>query len=355
MKSRLLWCITMLILTGCSPTYVLRAAYEQSRILLARERIDAVIADPATDAEARSKLTAVLAARRYAALIGLVPGDSFTKYAEVDRDVLAWVLLGARRDSFELHTWWFPIVGRVPYKGFFERADAEEAAGVLEKEGFETFVRGTEAFSTLGWFNDPVLSTTLRHPELLMVNTVLHETVHTTVWVPNHVDFNESLANFVGYTAAVDFYRDQRPDDAGQIAAARTARERELRLGAVIDELYGELDELYRSDLPAAEKIRRRAEVFDRVMFGVRATYPDLRILQSINNAEIMQLKLYLTRLDLFEALFEGVGRRWPEFLDEIRSIAAAVRDDSTVQPFALLAARVSAHRGGEHQGGETL
>ena len=106
-------------LSGCSPTYVIRAAYEESKILINREDIPDVIADPATSLDEQAKLLKVVAAREFAKNLGLNPQDSFTTYSRVDRDILAWVVVGSKPDAFALHTWWFPIVGSVPYKGFF--------------------------------------------------------------------------------------------------------------------------------------------------------------------------------------------------------------------------------------------
>jgi predicted aminopeptidase len=325
------------LLSGCSPAYVVEAAYTHSKILLGRKRIDRLIADPATPSDERAKLETVLAARRFAQLMGLDPGESFTKYARVDGDVLAWIVAGAKPDAFELHTWWFPIVGTVPYKGYFDRAAAESEAARLERRGYETWVRGTEAFSTLGWFNDPVLSTTLRHDHTSIANTVIHESVHTTVWIPNHVDFNESLANFVGVRGALDFARSLIPPSAERTSAAEIALTRELEIGDAVMRMYAALDALYKSTASREEKLATRAAIFEREMAPVRATYPTLKILKSINNAEIIQLKLYLTALPDFAALFEQSGGDWSRFFGKIREIRDRVDTDAATDPFAVL------------------
>ncbi|MFM1849147.1 MAG: hypothetical protein RL417_2621 [Pseudomonadota bacterium] len=325
------------LVSGCSPAYVVEAAYTHSKILLGRERIEGVIADPQTPAEERAKLETVLAARRFAGDIGLDPGNSFTQYSRVDGEVLAWIVAGAKPTEFELHTWWFPIVGTVPYKGYFDRPDAEAEAKRLEGKGFETWVRGTEAFSTLGWFNDPVLSTTLRHDHTSIANTVIHESVHSTVWIPNHVDFNESLANFIGFRGNVDFARSLAPASPERISAAETGFARELEIGDAVTRLYAVLDDLYKSELPEAAKLAQRAEIFEREISPVRSRYPGLRILKSINNAEIIQLKLYLTALPDFAALFERSEGDWRRFLDKIREIKVRIEGDGSLDPFALL------------------
>lgn len=339
----------MLALAGCNPFYVIRAAYEESRILLRRQEIDAVIADPKTPADTKEKLAVVIKARNFALKLGLNPGESFTKYSHVNKDVLAWVLVASKPDSFTLFRWWFPVVGYVPYKGFFDKSDALKLASILEEKGYETWVRGTEAFSTLGWFNDPVLSTTIKRDEVRIVNTVLHETTHTTVWIPGYVDFNESLGNFIGVQGCIDYYKAELaacPKDSAecsqkittQLERANITKVREFELGDVISALYQELATLYSSNNTLAEKLKLRDEIFAKHIAPLREKYPTLEILKNLNNAEVMQLKLYLTGLKDFEALFQKNQGNWPLFLAAIKGISEKVAGDSALNPYVLLA-----------------
>ena len=119
---------------GCSPTYVLRAAFEQSKILLAREPIEEVLESSEISEETRLKLKIARDARVFANQMDLKVGGAFSDYVDVQREVLTWVVVGAKKDSFQLHSWWFPIVGSVPYKGFFDKDDAV-------KEAIEHFAR----------------------------------------------------------------------------------------------------------------------------------------------------------------------------------------------------------------------
>lgn len=333
----------VLLLTACSPGYVLRAAYEQTKILAARENIEAVVAQPDTTPAEREKLQLVIEAREFAKTIGLDPGGSFTKYTRINRDVLSWVVVGSKKDSFTLAAWWFPFVGTVPYKGFWEKEDAVAQAKELEGEDYETWVRGTDAYSTLGWFNDPVLSTMLRREPHDIVNTVIHESTHSTVWVKNHVDFNESLANFVGNEGAILFYEKKKelcPDEPCRVAATtmiektRQERARDLELSVLLMALRDELDALYTSNASYEEKLSRREEIFEHHIAPLRIRFPGMKTLQKINNAEIVQLILYMTRLETFNALFQSSGRSIEHFMEKIRSIADKVSHDSETKPF---------------------
>lgn len=318
-------------LSACSAGYVMRAAYEESKILCGRRDIKKVIADEGTNAEIRRKLILVEDARNYAEKIGLKPGQSFTKFYQLDREVLAWVLMGSKKDSFGLKTWWFPIVGSVPYKGFFEKEDAESASEELKKKDFETWLRPTEAFSTLGWFNDPVMSTTLNNSDARIVNTVLHESLHSTVWIKDSVPFNESLANFIGNEAGVNYFEsrlnenlsDQTLKDSLEkgLAEAKGTLAISYELNNILHELYSELETLYNSSKSHEEKVAERSIIFDRVMGPVRQRYPGLKILKEVNNAEIMQLRIYFTYLDRFRSVFERCGRDYNKFLQAMAKL----------------------------------
>ncbi|HEY4735104.1 MAG TPA: aminopeptidase, partial [Gemmatimonadaceae bacterium] len=164
--------------TAC---YLSRGAWEEAKILSRRQPITAIIADPRTPTDAREKLRVVLAARQYAKdTLRLRTKDSFTTYSRLDHDTLVLVVSAAYRDTLAPYTWWFPIVGRVPYKGYFDFAAAKRDAKGLADDGFDVYVRPSDAFSTLGFFNDPLLNTTLKGDSLGLANTVIHELTHNT-------------------------------------------------------------------------------------------------------------------------------------------------------------------------------
>ena len=343
-----------MLLSACAPGYLLRAAYEQTDILARRQSIDKLIKQPETDEVTRKKLKLVLEAREFAEEIGLTPRASFTKYTQIDRDVLLWVLSASEKASFKPYTWWFPVVGTVPYKGFFDKRDAETEAENLKKLGYEVSVRGAEALSTLGWFNDPILSTTLKNQDDWIVNTVIHETVHSTVWIKNNVPFNESLANFVGFEGAVQFFTAQfftvqssqsskKSKEKDWIKISTERRAMEFELAAAIEKLYADLKELYKSYAPDDVKLTWRQKIFDRHTAPIRAKYPEMKILKEINNSEIMQLKFYMTSLELFNALYISVKQDWFQFFSVIKEISDQIDNDPKLDPFELLKDKTAA------------
>jgi len=349
--------VTALVLAACNPLYLARAGYEEARILLAREPIESVISRQSVDDENRRKLQLVRMSRDFAIQMGMTPGNSFTTFSQVRKNPLVWVLVGSQPDSFSLYTWWYPIVGSVPYKGYFNERSARRAAASLEQKGYETRIRGSSAFSTLGWFNDPILSTTLLSEDVRVINTVLHELVHNTIWIRGHVDFNESLANFVGYRATIDFLEDENQKqvflnskaacsldtEACQtlwkeyLKRARELKTAELSIAESIRDLYHELQKLYMKEISREAKIEKRAIIFEKHTTPLHLQFPNLKILQSINNAEIMQLRLYMTRLDLFEQLYQKNSGDWPGFFESIREVNRQSRVQSGVSPFNIL------------------
>lgn len=326
---------------SCSPTYVLRAAWEEARILSQRRSMQELLNDPSLDPDTRSKLELVVRARSFATFdLGLKAGDSFTSYSDIGRDTLALVLSASPVDRLAAYTWWFPIVGRVPYKGFFSREAAESERRELERRNYDTYLRATSAFSTLGWLPDPLLSTTLVADSVSLVETVIHELTHNTLFVRGHVKFNESFANFVGSVGAIEFFC-RRARDPQLCGAARDRWHDTWLFSLFLDELWESLEALYAEPLDLGETLARREELLARAARRYRLELaPQMRTEgyarfdpATLNNASLVARHLYYHRLPLFQALYERHGQLAATFAEVAASLAAA--DD----PWAAVAA----------------
>ena len=305
------------MLSGCSPIYVLRAAYEEGKILWRREPITDYIQKPEITLDTQEKLKLVLAVREYARdVLGLNVGGSYSSYSYVDRPDLTHIVVAAPKTELRPYTWWFLIIGSVPYKGFFDKADAEAEAERLNAEDYDTNIRPSAAFSTLGWFDDPLLSHLLRYDKVVLSEIIFHELFHNTLYVNGASAFNESVANFIGHRAAIDFFRERLGAESAEHQRAIQAWEEEREFGLFIADLAQTLTELYNRDIPRADKLRLREAIFtrskaewarriaDRPQHRARAFSQ-----QPLNNAVLMHYLVYLKDLDLFESVYEQSGR----------------------------------------------
>jgi predicted aminopeptidase len=331
---------------ACSPVYVVKAGIAEVGILRARRPIPAVLADPATSADTRAKLAYVLEARRFAAEeLDIDVGDSYTMFTQLERDTLALVVSAAPKDQLASVTWWFPIVGRVPYRGFFSVDDALDAERDLQREGYDTYVRPTAAFSTLGWFNDPMLSTALRTDDVEVVATVLHELAHQFLFVPGQVGFNESFANFVGRVAAIQFFCTRQgggPDTVKCLRSQQRWRDYQ-RFSVFIDGFTADLDRLYYYEpgLTFDDKVARREPLFAdaqaRFERDVMPTFESIAfssfITAPMNNATLLGRVRYYNRLPDFQALLDAHEGDLVALMADLRTRVGTVEDAFELLP----------------------
>ena len=338
-----LFMIVALAPAACSPGYVARAAIEEAKILRDRRPIEEVIRDTATTSEVRQKLRLVRDARYFAVNeLGLDAGKSFESFAMVERDTLLMVVSAAPPYRLAWKTWWFPIVGRIPYRGYFDPARALDLARKLEADGYDVYVRPSAAFSTLGWLPDPLLSSMLLADSVSLVETVIHEIVHTTFFPRGEVQFNESFANFAGNRGAIEYFCDAaiRPD----LCEAATARWHDSRvLGRFYRSVYAELDSLYAEAAPAdsvteeslaagkqavlEEAVRRFADEVRPELRAGEYAVPDPK---RLNNAWLMARVLYYERLGDFDRVYERLGGLAP-------TLAAIIAEAKATSPWEAI------------------
>lgn len=328
---------------GCSPSYVIKAGLAELEILSSRRPIIEVIQDTTTTKDTRSKLVLVSKAREFASeTLQMNIGTSYTTFTKLDRDTLALILSASPKDQLEPKTWWFPLIGRFPYRGFFDKNEALVEKNALENEGFDTYLRPTSAFSTLGWFSDPILSTFLKQDEVGLVETVLHELSHNHLFIKGHIDFNESFATFVGRYGAVEFYC-ANPDFSPENILCLRAKAR-LRDHIAFEEFFFDfiknLQALYQnSDLNYLEKLTLREELFNKHLGDfIREVQPTLEAMSyqnfvsiPINNATLLAQIRYHSRLDEFARLMEEKGGL-ADVISYIKSNTLSEKD-----PFSVL------------------
>jgi predicted aminopeptidase len=315
--------------------YITRAGFEETRILQGRQPIASLVRDSGTDPGLRQALGLVVASRNYAAQLGLEAKETYTSYSDVGRDTLLLVLQAAPKDCICPHTWKYPIVGRIPYKGFFDPEAARREAAKLAAKGYDVYLRPSGAFSTLGWFEDPLLSTALTRDSVELAATVFHEIAHNTLYVKSATPFNESFAQLVGYRSAEAFFRERGDSVNAQQAANRWHDE--IVLGNYYSALVRRLDSLYaqRPDSAALDQGRQHAAEWARgqltgpVGTQLRTLRIGRLVERPINNAQLIGARIYRTRLDLFDRWFEQHGRDIRRSVSTLDSLMTGVEGDS--------------------------
>ena len=316
--------------------YLVRAGWEESKILWRRRHITDLVVDTSVPAATRRKLQLVLDARRFAQdSLGLKVGKSFTTYSPLEHDTLVLVLSAAYRDRLENYRWWFPVVGRVPYKGYFDFAAAQAAERGFQRRGFDTYLRPASAFSTLGWFNDPLVSTTLKADTLSLANTVIHELTHNTFYASGQAEFNESFANFVGARGSAEFFRARGSNGAVDEAEARWSDDKILarfwkQLHDDIERAFaahpGTTEAAVHARLSARDSIYREArnQLVFRIGVQLRTVPPRYLERVRLDNAALLARRIYLTDLDLFDSVYVREGSDTRRAVRQVIALAKA-------------------------------
>ncbi|HKA13374.1 MAG TPA: aminopeptidase [Myxococcota bacterium] len=245
-----------LFTSGC---YLAHLARGQMRLLCARVPVEEVLRADDTPPALRAQLERVAEVRAFAEQLGLSVGGRYTQYAPWPGDFVVTTVVATRPGEVEPVTSWFPIVGSVPYRGYFEAESADAYAEKLRRQDLDVCEQKVRAYSTLGWFDDPLTGPMLREEEDTLVETLFHELLHATVFVPGDPEFNEGVAAFYGQEARVRFYTEVDGAAAGERERKIVSEHR--RLSAEILSLRRAVENLYGSDPPGPERAQRRAEL----------------------------------------------------------------------------------------------
>ena len=326
----------LLLLGGCANLgYYLQSVGGQLDIWRRERPIEEIIADTAAAAPLRQKLARVLEIREFASReLGLPDNRSFRRYADLGRPFVAWNVFAAPEFSVRPVQWCFLFAGCVSYRGYFARSDADGYAAELAGQGHDVYVGGVPAYSTLGWFSDPVLNTFIHYPEAELARLVFHELSHQLVYVRDDTAFNESFAVAVEQEGVRRWLA--RADDA----PGREAYERNRRIRAefvhLVEKYRGRLDALYRTRLaPEAMRGRKR-----EILGELEAEYRALRMgwdgyagydrwfAARPNNAQLASVAIYTQAVPAFEALLRREGGDLARFYESVKALAALPKEE---------------------------
>jgi predicted aminopeptidase len=328
-SGRVVWLlVALLLLSGCaSMRYYAQAARGQGALITQRRSISAVVDDPGTNPTLAARLRLAQDARRFASShLGLPGNRSYTGYVDLHRPFVVWNVFVAPPHAVDAVPQCYPIAGCVAYRGWFSAAGAKADAARWQQRGMDVWVGGVSAYSTLGWFADPILSSMLRWDDDELIGTLFHELAHQVLYVKGDTTFNESFATFVQRVGLRQWRRARGLPPPDTRAAAIDAGFTRLVL-----DLRDRLRTLYASGADvaamAAGKQREIAAFRQRYAAwrqsaGADASRYDRWVASPINNAALLPFGLYEQWTPAFAALFDHAGCAWPAFYAQARSLA---------------------------------
>lgn len=315
---------------GCtSLSYYAQAAHGQFSLLAQAKPLDDWIADPEAKPGLKAKLQTVREIRRFAVeQLGLPDNGSYKTYAQLDRPFVLWNVVAAPALSLKAHQWCFPIAGCVDYRGYYSQQAAQAYGAQLQRQGYDVQVVGVPAYSTLGWFNDPVISTFIQYPDGELARLIFHELAHQAVYARDDTPFNEGFAVAVE-EIGVDRWLAARHDDK-LIEAYRRFDARKQDFLALLDKYRDKLEANYDSDAPDDAKRARKQQVFD----ALRVEYAQIKaqrwdgyagydrwFAMPLSNAHLALVGAYHDLVPAFKALFAR-SSGFPDFYAKVKQLA---------------------------------
>ncbi len=331
--------------SGCdSIAYYTQAVSGQAALLWRRQPIERLLADPALEPALRHKLLVIQQATDYAGeQLGLSAEGSYDSYVELQRRHLVWNVFAAPTFSTQPVSWCFPVAGCVDYRGYFSEAAARRYAADLQAQGFDVFVGGVDAYSTLGWFNDPVPSTVIQRPDHQLAALIFHELAHQRIYVADDTSFNESFASFVSLEG-LRHWLDQQDQEELYLQSIEDLLEQQRFIDFVLD--YREqFAALYARDMSAdaMREQKRQLQAHMRASWqaslGAGADRYYGWFQGPLNNAQLSTVGSYYTWVPAFDALFRQSGEDFEVFYQAVSDLATLSPDVRQRRLMALMSA----------------
>ena len=319
-------------ITGCTGvSYYAQSIEGHVEIMAARKNVGRLIRDPSTPKALRAKLTSASAIRRFATdELALPDNSSYRSYVDIHRDNVTLAVFAAPQFSLAPVTWCFPVFGCVPYRGYFSRKSAIESAAELQRQGLDVYVSGVTAYSTLGWFSDPLLSTMLRQDDTYLASLIFHELAHQKIYVNGDSAFNEAFAVSVETSGTRKWLR--ATGNRAGLRRYETNRRRSADFLRLIAETRVELAQVYGSPRAPKQMAAAKAATIDRLRVRYRQMRDtrwggyrgyDAWFAAPINNAKLAATAVYGEQVPAFLRLLDLCGGDYPRFYAAVRRIGA--------------------------------
>lgn len=323
--------------TGCLLSYLVKSGQEQYKLLSQRQPIEKVLADTSIDENTKHKLALALEVREFAEKeLGFKASKNYTTYVDIKRPYVTWVAIASEKNKVEAYQYKFPFIGKLPYKGYFNLDGAKKEVEKFDAAKFDTHVRGVSAYSTLGWFNDPILSSMLKDDDHDLVNLIIHESAHATLFIKSQADFNERLATFLGNLGTELFYQKKEGPESKTLQKIKDENSDEKLFSSFITKEITDLNFWYKNEFEEVKKNKSpelaeqlRLERIEQIKSNFKIQVaPKLKtksysrfINAKLNNAVLASLHTYVYDLSDFENLLQNLKGDVKELLKFCKSL----------------------------------
>jgi len=334
--------IASIPLIGCQATYLVKNSYHQMGLLMDRQPIEKVLKDPKVSEETKAKLRVAQDAISFAENdLKMDSNGNYKTYVQLQKPYVTWVVRVSPIYKLEPYLWSFPIVGSVPYKGFFNEEGAKEEIKNFPGDKWDTSVRGVTAYSTLGWFRDPILSSMTRYEDRDLVNVIIHETVHANLYIKGEADFNERLATFLGNLGTELYYIKKEGPDSPTVKTIKNENIDDKLFSDWISKEIENLKKWYKDNEGKVTPELKQARFNEIKTSFEKNLKPRLQskgfdnfAKQELNNASLLNYQTYYYDLSDFERLFEKLGHDFPALLQFCKNLAKSEHPESDLKRF---------------------
>ncbi|MBC86423.1 MAG: aminopeptidase [Bdellovibrionaceae bacterium] len=333
---------SLTMLASCQLPYLAKTAYNHLHLMNQRVPISEALKDPSLPEKTKAKLLLAQEASAFSEdILKLEETNNYQEFVQLERDYVSYVLSAAPVYELKTYRWKFPFVGAVPYKGYKTPEEAHVEAKTFDPNEYDTYVRGAGAYSTLGWFDDPILSSMTRYSDYDLVNVIIHETVHATLFIKDHADFNERLATFIGNKGAELFYLKKEGENSKTLARIKDINHDEKIFSAFLSKEIDDLKKWYESHKGRIDKKMkedRLLEIKNRLKTDVLVKTRIIKykrfLDEPLNNAKLLSLKTYVYDLSDFEKAYIKLGSDFEKLIEFAKTLEDVDDPEKTLKQF---------------------
>ena len=319
-------CLILFCLSGC---YLLKQGRGQLDLRLNQVSLEEAIVQE-SNPEYRHLFEQIPRIKSFAETrLLLRKSENYTGYYRTTQRGVTFVVTASPKTKLKAYTWWFPILGSVPYKGYFNQKEAEALALELQEQGYDTWVFAAPTYSTLGWFKDPVTTPMMRRGHYYLASTIIHEMTHETLFVQDEVSFNEQLASFVGRQGALLYFKEVHRFSQKQLDALMENVRKSGRFAETVRRYLPRFQNVYNIQQPESSKLEQRKKLFSDLSREISQLYPNLpEDRKKFNNARLLQYRRYTPDSPVIRKMWLESNNDWKRFWDLVRAYVDDIKGE---------------------------